>query len=63
MPENLKVALVIPCYNEEITIGEVIDDAKKHAPQADIYVIDNNSSDQTVAIALEKGVNVIHEYK
>ncbi|MBP7846830.1 MAG: glycosyltransferase [Burkholderiales bacterium] len=63
MPENLKIALIIPCYNEEITIGKVIDDAKKYAPQAAIYVIDNNSSDQTSAIALEKGVNVIYEYK
>lgn len=60
---NLRIALVIPCYNEEITIGTVIDDAKKYAPQAEIYVIDNNSSDATAEIARARGANVIHEYK
>ena len=57
---NSRIALVIPCYNEEITIGTVIDDAKKYAPQAEIYVIDNNSSDATAEIARARGANVIY---
>lgn len=60
---NPSIALVIPCYNEEITIGKVIDDARKYAPQAAIYVIDNNSSDATAEIACARGAEVIHEYK
>lgn len=60
---NPRIALVIPCYNEEITIGKVIDDAKKYAPQTAIYVIDNNSSDATAEISSARGAKVIHEYK
>lgn len=52
------VAVLIPCYNEELTIGQVIDDFKKNLPSATIYVYDNNSTDETASIAKAKGVIV-----
>lgn len=56
--EDAKVAVLIPCYNEEITIGKVVDDFKAALPQAVIYVYDNNSSDRTAEIAREHGAVV-----
>ncbi len=58
-----KVAVLIPCYNEESTIGNVIDDWKKYLPNAVIYVYDNNSTDKTVEIAYNRGAVVRKEYK
>lgn len=58
-----KVAVLIPCYNEEKTIGKVVADTKKTLPEAVIYVYDNNSTDKTVEIAKEAGAVVRHEYK
>lgn len=57
MPENsnVSVAVLLPCYNEEVTIGKVIRDFKTSLPQADIYVYDNNSSDRTAEIAAAEG--------
>ena len=54
-----KIAVLLPCYNEEITLGKVIDDVKKYLPDADIFVFNNNSTDRSKEIALEKKVNVI----
>lgn len=48
-----KVAVGIPCYNEEVTIREVIENVRKYIPFAQIYVFDNNSSDNTYKIAME----------
>lgn len=42
-----KIAVLIPCYNESVTIEKVIKDWKKELPEAVIYVYDNNSSDNT----------------
>lgn len=56
-----KVAVLIPCYNEAITIGKVIDDFKRVLPDADIYVYDNNSKDDTSKIAREHGAIVRFE--
>lgn len=56
-----KVAILVPCYNEAITIGKVIDDAKRQLPGAKIYVYDNNSTDDTVKIAKEHGAIVGYE--
>lgn len=53
-----KVAVLIPCYNEAITIGKVVDDFKRVLPDADIYVYDNNSKDDTAAIAEDHGAIV-----
>ena len=52
------VAVLIPCYNEAITIAKVIDDFKRSLPGATIYVYDNNSSDGTGDIAREHGAVV-----
>ncbi len=41
------IAVIIPCYNEALTIGKVIDDFHRELPQATVYVYDNNSSDDT----------------
>lgn len=58
-----KVALLIPCYNEEQTIEKVVADAKKHIPEAVIYVYDNNSTDQTAERAKAAGAIVRKEYQ
>lgn len=57
----MKVAVLIPCYNEELTIGKVIKDFKRELPDANIYVYDNNSKDKTGEIATEIGAVVIKE--
>ena len=53
MPDNsnVSVAVLLPCYNEEVTIGKVVRDFKAALPNADIYVYDNNSTDRTAEIA------------
>ena len=58
-----KIAVLIPCYNEEKTIRKVVTDWKNSLPEAVIYVYDNNSSDGTAAIAKEAGAVVRHEYQ
>ena len=58
-----KVAVLIPCYNEEKTIKKVVEDWKKELPTAVIYVYDNNSKDNTAKIAKEAGAVVRHEYQ
>ena len=58
-----KIAVLIPCYNEELTIAKVIKDFKDELPSADIYVYDNNSSDNTYSIAKEYGAIVKKEYR
>lgn len=58
-----KIAVLIPCYNEELTIAKVISDFKNELPEADIYVYDNNSSDNTSKIAREYGAIVKKEYR
>lgn len=58
-----KVAVLIPCYNEELTIGKVVQDFKKHLPGAVIYVYDNNSTDKTAEIARESGAVIRYERK
>ena len=57
-----KIAVLIPCYNEEKTIGKVVRDAKAALPESTIYVYDNNSTDRTVEIAKEAGAVIKHEY-
>ncbi|MBN2215338.1 MAG: glycosyltransferase [Bacteroidales bacterium] len=59
----MKIALLIPCYNEEKTIEKVIRDFRKELPDADIYVYDNNSTDNTYQIALDNGAIVRKERK
>lgn len=57
-----KLAVLIPCYNEAQTIEKVITDFRKALPEAVIYVYDNNSKDDTAAIAARCGAVVRHEY-
>lgn len=58
-----KIAVLIPCYNEERTIGKVVRDARAALPEATVYVYDNNSKDRTVECALEAGAVIRYEYK
>lgn len=58
-----KIAVLIPCYNEEQTIAKVVRDAKRVLPEATVYVYDNNSIDKTVEQAKEAGAVVRYEYK
>ena len=57
-----RVAVLLPCYNEEKTIGKVVRDFREVLPSADIYVYDNNSTDRTVEEATAAGAIVRHEY-
>ena len=54
----MKVAVLIPCYNEALSIRQVVSDCKKYLPKADVYVYDNNSTDDTVKIAKKAGAIV-----
>lgn len=56
-----KIAVLIPCYNESKTIAKVVKDYKEALPEADIYVYDNNSVDETDRIAKEAGAIVRYE--
>lgn len=59
----MKIAVLIPCYNESATIGKVVRDYRAALPEADIYVYDNNSTDHTDQIAREAGAIVRYEYR
>lgn len=56
-----KIAVLIPCYNEAVTIGKVVDDFHEVLPDAKIFVYDNNSSDNTAEIARAHGAEVRFE--
>lgn len=58
-----KIAVLIPCYNEARTVRKVVSDWKQVLPEAVIYVYDNNSTDETAALAQEAGAVVRHEYQ
>ena len=59
--DGVGVAVIIPCYNEAVTIAKVVADYKRVLPAADVYVYDNNSSDDTAALAAQAGAIVRHE--
>lgn len=56
-----KIAVLIPCYNEEKTIVKVVTDARNALPEATVYVYDNNSTDNSAKLALEAGAVVRKE--
>jgi glycosyltransferase involved in cell wall biosynthesis len=56
-----RVAVLIPCFNEEITIGEVVRNFRAQLPDADVFVYDNNSSDRTAEMARAAGAVVCRE--
>ena len=58
-----KIAVIIPCYNEELTIKKVVQDTFKYLPDADVYVYDNNSKDRTSEEALSAGAIVVKAEK
>lgn len=58
-----KIAVLIPCYNESVTIAKVVKDFKSALPEAVIYVYDNNSTDNTADIARDAGAVVRYEYR
>ena len=57
-----KIAVLIPCYNEEKTIEKVVKDSIAALPDAKIYVYNNNSSDRTAELAEKAGAIVRNEY-
>ena len=58
-----KVAVLIPCYNEALTIAQVVQDFRRVLPDAEIYVYDNNSRDETAKIAAAAGAIVRSEIR
>jgi glycosyltransferase involved in cell wall biosynthesis len=60
-PTQQRIAVLVPCFNEEAAIATVIADFRKALPSADIFVYDNNSSDRTVAVARDAGAEVRSE--
>ena len=56
-----KIAVLIPCYNEEKTIAKVVKDAREALPDAVVYVYDNNSTDHTVELARDAGAVIRYE--
>ena len=56
-----RVAAIIPCFNEELTIAKVVEDFGRILPDADIYVYNNNSTDSTASIAREHGAIIRNE--
>lgn len=61
--KDKKIAVLIPCYNEELTVEKTVSDFKRVLPNADIYVYNNNSKDRTKELALKAGAIVKDEYK
>jgi glycosyltransferase involved in cell wall biosynthesis len=58
---SLRIAVLVPCYNEEAAVATVVADFRKALPSADVYVYDNNSKDRTAAVAREAGAEVRSE--
>ena len=58
-----KIAVLIPCYNESLTVEKVVTDFRRELPEAAIYVYDNNSKDNTAELAEKAGAVVRHEYR
>ena len=58
-----KIAVLIPCYNESLTVQKVVTDWKTALPEATVYVYDNNSTDGTDALARQAGATVRYEYQ
>ncbi len=58
---SVQIAVLIPCYNEEPTIGKVVREFREQLPAATIYVFDNNSTDKTAEVARQAGAVVVRE--
>jgi glycosyltransferase involved in cell wall biosynthesis len=60
-PAQPRIAVLVPCFNEEAAVATVVADFRKALPSAEIFVYDNNSSDRTVAVARDAGAVVRRE--
>ncbi|HEV7634968.1 MAG TPA: glycosyltransferase family 2 protein [Bradyrhizobium sp.] len=60
-PAQPRIAVLVPCFNEEAAVASVVAEFRKALPEAEIFVYDNNSSDRTVAVACEAGAQVRSE--
>src|SRR3954452_939402 len=60
-PGSARIAVLVPCFNEEAAVATVVADFRKALPDAKIYVYDNNSTDRTRAVAREAGAEVRSE--
>src|SRR2546429_7468385 len=60
-PTSMRVAVLVPCLNEEAAVASVVASFRKALPSAEIYVYDNNSRDRTAAVAREAGAEVRSE--
>src|ERR1044072_2500425 len=58
---SVRIAILIPCHNEELTVADVVRDFRAELPQAHVYVFDNNSDDQTVERARAAGATILSE--
>lgn len=54
-----RIALIVPCYNEEVAIGSVVRDFRTVMPEIEVYIFDNRSTDRTIEIARAEGAKVI----
>jgi glycosyltransferase involved in cell wall biosynthesis len=61
IPSSLRIAVLVPCFNEEAAVGTVVADFRKALPSGEIFVYDNNSSDRTAAVARDAGAQVRSE--
>ena len=59
--KNSRIAVLVPCYNEQHTVGRGVADFRSVLPSTEVYVYDNNSTDSTIAIAREAGATVRRE--
>lgn len=60
-PEEPRVAVLIPCLNEELMVGTVVKDFRRELPEAEIWIVDNGSTDNTTAVAAAAGAQIIRE--
>src|ERR1700744_4755130 len=61
IPSSMRIAVLLPCFNEEAAVGTGVADFRKALPSADIFVYDNNSTDRTAIVAREAGAQVRSE--
>lgn len=59
--ETVRIAVMIPCFNEELTIGKVVDDFRRELPDATIVVVDNCSTDRSAEVAEARGAILVRE--
>jgi glycosyltransferase involved in cell wall biosynthesis len=61
LPEHPRIAVLIPCLNEELMVGTVVQDFRRELPEAAIWVVDNGSTDNTTGVAAAAGARILRE--